>query len=71
MNQVALSARMRLPRWLALPILWRAERLAGVSLHEPRPVDVAPRVTVPILLLHGSSDPVAPPASARLPMRRQ
>ena len=58
-------ARLRVPRWLALPILWRAERLAGVSLHDPRPIDVARSVRVPVLVLHGGLDPVAPPAEAR------
>lgn len=58
-------ARMHLPRAFALPMLWRAERLAGVSLHEPRPIDVAPRVPVPGLILHGTLDPVVPPADVR------
>lgn len=58
-------ARLRLPRWLAGPILWRARHLAGVSLHEPRPIEVAPRVRVPALILHGGADPVVPPEEAR------
>ena len=58
-------ARMHLPRAFALPILWRAERLAGVSLHEPRPIDVAPRVDRPVLILHGTDDSVVPPADVR------
>ena len=58
-------ARMHVPRFLAVPILWRAEHLAGVSLHEPRPIDVAPKVNVPVLILHGSNDAVAPPEGVR------
>ena len=41
---------------LAALVLRRARRLAGVSLHRPRPIDLAPRVTIPVLILRGTSD---------------
>lgn len=37
-------------------VLRRAARLAGVRLDRPRPIDLAPRVTVPTLILRGTSD---------------
>jgi len=43
-------------RPLAALVLRRAGRLAGVSLHRPRPIDVAPRVAVPALILRGTGD---------------
>ncbi len=50
--------RFRLPgpRLLARLIARRAEALAGVSLTRPRPLDLAPRVAVPTLIVHGSND---------------
>ncbi|MDB5353490.1 MAG: internalization-related competence protein ComEC/Rec2 [Planctomycetota bacterium] len=57
--------RMHLPAFFAVPILLRARQLAGVSLHEPRPIEVAPAVTVPVMILHGTEDPVVPVADAR------
>jgi alpha-beta hydrolase superfamily lysophospholipase len=50
---------------LARRALARAKRLAGVSLARPRPVDLAPRVTAPVLLLHGDSDALIPLDEAR------
>ncbi len=41
---------------LATLVLRRARRLAGVSLHRPRPIDAAPRVTIPVLILRGTAD---------------
>ena len=53
-----LIRRYRIPAAgpLAALILRRARRLAGVSLHRPRPIDVAPRVAVPVLILRGTAD---------------
>ncbi|MBX6312306.1 MAG: alpha/beta fold hydrolase [Isosphaeraceae bacterium] len=58
-------ARLRLPGRLAGLILLRARRLAGVSLARPRPIDLAPRVRVPVLILHGTADPIVPSHEAR------
>jgi alpha-beta hydrolase superfamily lysophospholipase len=41
---------------LATLVLRRAGRLAGVSLHRPRPIDAAPRVSIPVLILRGTAD---------------
>lgn len=57
--------RMRIPALLAKPILLRAKMLAGVPLDLPRPIDVAPLVSAPILMIHGALDPIAPVAEAR------
>jgi alpha-beta hydrolase superfamily lysophospholipase len=54
-----------LARPLARRILRRAERLAGVSLVKPRPVDLAPRLTAPALVLHGAEDTLIPLDDAR------
>ena len=53
-----LIRRYRIPasRPLAALVLIRARRLAGVSLHRPRPIDAAPRVTAPTLILRGTRD---------------
>ncbi len=50
--------RYRIPgsHALATLVLRRARRLAGVSLHRPRPIDAAPRVTIPVLILRGTAD---------------
>lgn len=58
-------ARLRLPRALAGPLVRRAGTLAGVSLARPRPIDLAPEVRVPALILHGTDDPIIPPAEVR------
>ncbi|HEX8201271.1 MAG TPA: alpha/beta fold hydrolase, partial [Isosphaeraceae bacterium] len=57
-------ARLRLPRALAGPLVLRAGTLAGVSLARPRPIDLAPAVRAPALILHGAADPIIPPAEA-------
>jgi competence protein ComEC len=57
-------ARLHLPRALAGPLVLRAGTLAGVSLARPRPIDLAPSVRVPTLILHGTDDPIIPPAEA-------
>jgi competence protein ComEC len=56
--------RYRIPasRPLATLVLRRARRLAGVSLHRPRPIDAAPRVSVPVLILRGTADALVSPA---------
>jgi alpha-beta hydrolase superfamily lysophospholipase len=41
---------------LARLILGRARKLAGMPLDRPRPIDLAPRLTCPVLILHGSDD---------------
>ena len=53
------------PRPLARLVLLRARSLAGVSLDRPRPVDLAPLVVAPVLIVHGFEDPIAPVAAAR------
>jgi len=50
---------------LAGLILRRASKLAGMPLDRPRPTDLAPRVTCPVLILHGSDDTLVPAAAAR------
>ena len=57
--------RLPLPRPLARLALARAEALAGVSLTRPRPLDLAPRVATPTLIVHGSDDRLIPLADAR------
>lgn len=52
-------------RLFARMILNRAGRLAGASLRRPRPVDLAPRLTIPIVVVHGQNDALVPSASAR------
>ena len=46
-------------------ILGRAERLAGASLSKPRPIDVAPAVVAPTLVVHGAADSLIPAADAQ------
>ncbi len=53
------------PSLMARLVLLRARSLAGVALDRPRPVDLAPLVPVPTLILHGLEDPIAPVAAAR------
>ena len=59
--------RLRIPLagGFARLILLRARLLAGISLDQPRPTDLAPKVTVPVLILHGDLDLIAPIADAR------
>jgi competence protein ComEC len=52
--------RRRLPAWLARPMLRRAARIVGTPLDRPRPIDVAPAVHIPVLILLGLNDHVAP-----------
>jgi beta-lactamase superfamily II metal-dependent hydrolase/pimeloyl-ACP methyl ester carboxylesterase len=65
----SLAARLRashLPasRWWARHILERAAQRAGHALDQPRPIDLAPRVTQPVLVLIGQDDRVAEPSEA-------
>ncbi|MGO9465078.1 MAG: ComEC/Rec2 family competence protein [Isosphaeraceae bacterium] len=50
---------------LAGLILHRASKLAKMPLDRPRPIDLAPRVTCPVVILHGSDDTLVPAAEAR------
>jgi uncharacterized protein len=63
----AMIRRFRLPgsRLLARLIARRAEALAGVSLTRPRPLDLAPKVAVPTLIVHGSNDALVPLSDAQ------
>jgi alpha-beta hydrolase superfamily lysophospholipase len=60
--------RVPFPQLLARLITRRARRLAGgVSLTRPRPIDLAPRISAPVLVVHGSEDPLIPlPDALRL-----
>jgi competence protein ComEC len=60
---VALSLRRkRLPAFLARLMLWRARRIVGGPIDRPSPVELAARVSCPVLILHGADDRVAPTA---------
>src|SRR5271157_1232207 len=50
---------------LARLVTGRAGRLAGVSLTRPRPLEVAPRVHCPVLIVHGSDDTLVTSREAR------
>ncbi|MFO0950247.1 MAG: alpha/beta fold hydrolase [Isosphaeraceae bacterium] len=65
LTRVLRRRRVPLAGLLAWVVLRRAERLAGVSLARPRPIDVAARVHVPVLVLHGTDDTLIPPEEAR------
>jgi pimeloyl-ACP methyl ester carboxylesterase len=59
---VSILIRKRIPfaRLVMRLIMTRAERLAGLPPHLPRPIDVARKVHVPVLVLHGSEDRLTP-----------
>jgi pimeloyl-ACP methyl ester carboxylesterase len=59
--------KRRLPfgRLLSKLVTRRASKLAGVSLTRPRPLDVAPRVRCPVLILHGTDDSLVPTPKVR------
>jgi competence protein ComEC len=63
----ALLRGRRIPfaRHLARLITRRAGRLAGVDLNHPRPIDLAPRVACPTLIVHGTMDTLVPISEAR------
>jgi alpha-beta hydrolase superfamily lysophospholipase len=53
------------PRLLSRLIARRAEALAGVSLTRPRPLELARRVAIPALIVHGSHDALVALADAQ------
>ena len=53
------------PRLLARLATRRAGKIAGVSLTQPRPIEVAPRVHCPVLIVHGSDDTLIPGSEVR------
>ena len=57
--------RLWLPTALAGALVRRAEARAGVAMARPRPIELAPEVAIPTLILHGVDDPVVPRAEAR------
>lgn len=57
--------RIPLPRLFARRITRRARTLAGMSLTKPRPIDYAPKIKVPVLIVHGSNDTLISPGEAR------
>ena len=61
----AVLRRLKIPGAFAPLILIRARFLAGVALDRPRPIDLAPTVRAPVLILHGSEDRIVPVADAR------
>jgi pimeloyl-ACP methyl ester carboxylesterase len=50
---------------LARLVTRRAGRIAGVSLTRPRPLELAPRVACPVLMIHGAEDTLVTAAEAR------
>ena len=75
--------RIPFPKLMARLVTRRAGKLAGVPIHKPRPIDSAPKVTCPTLILHGTNDTVvsidearrlatafpAPPTGSKFPTR--
>ncbi len=57
--------KLRVPGGLAGLVLARARRLAGVSLDRPRPIDLAPGIQAPTLVVHGTNDALVPVGRAR------
>jgi pimeloyl-ACP methyl ester carboxylesterase len=59
--------RRRLPcaKLLARLITGRASKLAGVPIHRPRPIDSAPKVACPTLIVHGTNDTLVSIGEAR------
>jgi competence protein ComEC len=57
--------RLPFPRLLARLVLRRAGKIAGLSIHEPAPVETAPRVSCSSLIVHGSLDPLVPVAEVQ------
>jgi len=52
--------RLPFPKRLARLITRRAGKLAGVSLNRPRPIDLAPEINCPTLIVHGTDDILVP-----------
>lgn len=65
------ASRLR-KRWIAPARLFarwivkRAGRLAGASLRRPRPLNLAPRLSIPVVVIHGTDDALVPSSSARM-----
>ena len=59
------SRRLPFARLLARLITGRANKLAGVPLNRPRPIDLAPRVASATLVMHGTHDTLVPIDDAR------
>jgi competence protein ComEC len=57
--------RLPFPNLLASLIACRAGKLAGVPIHRPRPIDLAPDVTCPTLIVHGTNDTIVTLNEAR------
>ena len=57
--------RARLPRVVQKGVHRVVERVARYRIEDVRPVDVVPRIRVPMYFLHGDKDPLADPASAQ------
>ena len=58
-------ASRRLPAMLAGALLRRAGGIAGCELDHPCPEDAARAVRIPVLILHGSEDRIAPPSEVQ------
>ncbi len=63
--RVLTRKRVPFPRLFARLILRRACTLAGASLAHPRPIDMAPSVHAPTMIIHGSEDSLIPMAEIR------
>ncbi len=63
--RVLARKRVPFPRLFARLILRRAGKLAGASLAHPRPIDMAPSVQTPTMILHGTEDSLIPLAEIR------
>ncbi len=60
--RAAIADRSRfLPRALVEGGIAQAEREVGFTVDEVSPLSAAPKVTVPVLLVHGAKDPWTPP----------
>ncbi len=57
--------RMRIPAFLAPLVLWKAGKLAQAPMRRPRPIEIASKINIPVLIAHGSDDPVVPLAEAQ------
>lgn len=57
--------RKRVPGVLATGVVRLAERLAGIRFARPSPLDLAPSIVRPSLILIGGDDPIAPVGQAR------
>ncbi len=57
--------RFPFPLLLARLVTRRASKIAGVSLTRPQPLELAPRVRCPVLIVHGSADNLVTSEQAR------